>query len=303
LDGAIAEHERQRLEMARVERLYEGRDSNAKELYDTRANLRVAEEEMNAARASYDLGVAGPRREEIARAAHEVAAQQAIVERLESDLEKMSIRAPFSGPITERKVEVGEWISVGGEIAELIDLGSVLVRVDVPESAFFYVRPEQPVRVKLDALKESVTGRIRHIIRQANPQARTFPIEIEIDNSKGRLAAGMFARATVPAGPDEKVVAVPKDSIVQREGVSYIATTMPGQQGGMMGMLMGVTVGADVEDWIAITSGNVRPGMTVITRGNEQIMPFPTPVQIVDERGTPIAMPEGGTPQEAPGGA
>jgi multidrug efflux pump subunit AcrA (membrane-fusion protein) len=107
----------------------------------------------------------------------------------------------------------------------------------------------------------------------------------------------MFARATVPAGPDQQVVAVPDDAIVERDGITYIAVVMPGQRGGMMGMLMAVTVGSDVADWVAITSGNVQPGMPVITRGTERMLPFPSPVQIVDERGTPIANPAGGPPR------
>ena len=60
----------------------------------------------------------------------------------------------------------------------------------------------------------------------------------------------------------------------------------------MMGMLMGVSLGLEIGNWIAVTSDNVRPGAEVVTRGNERIMPFPTPVIIVDEMGTPVAPPE-----------
>ena len=91
------------------------------------------------------------------------------------------------------------------------------------------------------------------------------------------------------------VVAVPKDAIFEKNGVAHVAIVMPGEQGGTVGMLMGVTVGADVGDWAAITSGNVRPGMPVITRGNENIEPFPMPVIIVDEKGNPVSPPGGDT--------
>ena len=105
------------------------------------------------------------------------------------------------------------------------------------------------------------------------------------------LSAGMFARVTLTGGPSEPIVAVPKDAIVERAGIVYVATVTPGPSGGSVGMLWSVTVGADVGDWIAVTSGNVAVGTPVITRGNEGIMPFPTPVQIVDDIGSPVAMP------------
>ena len=172
---------------------------------------------------------------------------------------------------------------------ELIDLSSVLVRIDVPESVLPYLSQGDAARVKIDALKRSFVGSVKHIIRQADERARTFPVEIEIDNSERLLASGMFARATVPAGPASRIPAVPKDAIVERDGIPGVAMVMPAEHGGMVGMLISVSVGADVGDWVAVTSGNVPPGTKVITRGNENIFPFPTPVVIVDEKGTPVA--------------
>ena len=147
--------------------------------------------------------------------------------------------------------------------------------------------------IKIDALQRFFDGRVRHIVPQADQRARTFPIDVEIDNREKLVASGMFARATVIAGPVQQVVAVPKDAIVQQGGVDNVAVVVPGAQGATMGVLMGVTVGADVGDWITITSGNVAPGMRVITRGNENIQPFPSPIQIVDEKGSPVGPPPG----------
>ena len=55
-------------------------------------------------------------------------------------------------------------------------------------------------------------------------------------------------------------------------------------------MLIPVTRGVDVEDWVTITSGNVDPGQHVITRGNERLLPFPIPIEIVTESGSPVAV-------------
>lgn len=294
LDEAMARHERWKFEMERIERLYADRDSNDREYFDTKAEFLAAKRREIAAQAAYNLGVEGPRKETIAEAAHAVAEQQAVVDRAASDLGKTVIRAPFTGYIVDRLTEVGEWIRMGDPVAEMVDLSSVLVRVDVPESALPHlVSHRGPVRVWIDALQRSFSGRIKHILRQADPYARTFPVKIEVDNSDGMIAGGMFARATVPSGPKESVIAVPKDAVVERDGIVYVAMLGRGREGGTTGVLAPVTLGADVGDWIAITSNNVEPGAGVITRGTERILPFPTPVEVVDELGTPVATPGG----------
>ena len=288
LDEAAAEHDRWTFEMDRIKRLYEGSDSNAKEFTDTRASYLAAHRRKIAAEASYELGLNGPRKEAKARAAFEVAEQQAVVDRIEHDLRKTTIRAPWAGFVVRLFTEVGEWVPVGGEIVEMVDLSTMLVRVDVPESAIPYAKAGASVRVHVDALKRSFVGKIAHIIRQADERARTFPVEIELDNHDGVLASGMFARATLASGPSAIVMTVPKDAIVEKAGVSYVATVMPGQQGGLVGVLTAVTLGSDVGDFIAVTSGNIQVGTRVITRGNETMKRFPKPVRIVDKTGTPI---------------
>ena len=289
-DEASAEYDRWKLEMDRIDQLYSDRDSNEKEYYDTKADFVTAERRKAAAQADYDLGLEGPRKEVIARAAYEVAEQQAVVDRLQSDLDKTIIRAPFDGYVATRSVEIGEWVPVGGQIVEMIDLSTVLVLVNVPEAAFPFLTVGHAARVQVDALRHSFDGRVKHLLRQADPRARTFPIEVELENRERVLAGGMFARVTVTGGAEGSIVAVPKDAIVERGGVANVAMVMPGREGGMLATLMGVTVGVDAGDWITITSGNVQTGMRVVTRGNEHILPFPTPVLLVDDKGNPVPM-------------
>lgn len=291
LDEAVTEFDRRRFDMQRIEKLYADRDSNDKEFQDTRADFLAAERRKIAANAAYNLGLEGPRKERIAQAAHGVARQRALADRVASDLRKTLIRAPFDGHIVRRTVEIGEWISEGDTVVEMVDLRTVLVRVDVPETVLSYVHTGDSVRVTVDAVGRFFKGRIKNIMRQADLSARTFPVDIEVDNSDEALAGGMFARCTLPAGPIHETVAVPQDAIVMRDGITYVAMIMPSRQGGTSAMLSPVSVGIDIGELVTITSGNLPPGTTVITRGTELIPPFPMPVEIVDERGTPVAMP------------
>lgn len=288
LEEAEAEHERWKFEAERIEGLYSGQTSNQKELTDAKLLFLGAENRRIAARANYEMAVNGPRKEAILQAAFDVAEQQAVVDRIAADLRKTTISSPFAGHVTQRLTEVGEWMPEGGTVVHMIDLSTVLVRVDAPESAMSYLSEGIPVRVHVDALKKAFQGRVRHVIRQADERARTFPIEIEVDNGEGLLASGMFARATLPAGPSSRFVAVPKDALIETDGLPHVAIVLPGSQGPLQGMLTPVTVGAEINDWFAITSGDVRAGTQIIIRGNERMMQFPTPIEIVDERGSPV---------------
>ena len=265
LRAAEARLRRWAFEVERVAQLYNQEQANDKEVYDTQAEHDIAK--------------------------YTVEERKAKAARLESDLSKTRILAPFTGDVVRRATEVGEWIARGGEVVEIVDLSSVLVRVNVPEFAIAYVHVGDSAAVKIDAIKKTLHGEIRHIMRQADSEARTYPVEIVIDNQDGHLAAGMFARATVVSGPRAKVVSIPKDAVVVRDGVAYVGLVIPGARGGKAGVLAPVTTGADVGDWIAITSNNLDPGMEVITRGNERMFPFPSPILIVDEHGKPVDPP------------
>ncbi len=300
LDEALADLDRWRFEVERVERLYSGSDSNAKELNDARAEYAKAKQRVAAAKAEYEKGVAGPRTFEVDKAKHDVAAQDALVGRLQLDIEKSVIRAPFSGAVVDRFVELGEWVGAGDQVVEVAELTTMLVRVDAPESSFPYLVVGDPARMLVDALDRSFEGKIKHVIPRATANARTVPVEIEVDNAEGLLADGMFARVVIRSGPARSVVAVPKDAIVERDGRFYVATVQPGRRGGLTGMLRPVTVGVGTADWIAITSGTVAPGTTVIVRGTERMAPFPMPVEVVDELGRTVERPPVNTKEGQP---
>jgi len=292
-------------ERDRIRKLYGAQDAAEKEVYETEAG--------------YDQAV------------HAVAEQKAVIARLETRLAKTSIHAPFSGFVVARHTEVGQWVNEGGPVVEMADLATVLARVNVPEGALPYVKVGAPAAVKVAELNRRFDGTVRHVIPQADPTARTFPVEIAVPNpgydASGNatiprvvaraetgagdatakppaandgpgappgpnpaadaalrrvlLAGGMFARVTLEAGPANPVPAVPKDAVVTRNGVDYIAMVAPGQQeGSLMAIPLPVTTGLDVGDWIAVTSGNLAPGMQIVTKGNESIL-FPSPIQIV----------------------
>jgi len=259
-----AELQRWAFEKKRIERLTREHKANDKEVADTEASYLVA---LNSAK----------------EAKQKLAEQTAIVELKKADLIKTAILAPFDGYIIELYSEIGEWVSVGGEIVRIIDIKSVLVRINAPESAFPFILVGDQTPVKICALNSFFSGKIKHVIPEADERSRTFPVNIEIANTDYLLKSGMFARVTIRSGSEIESVAVPKDAVVQQDGVNRVwIVHAAGPQGKQAAPLV-VTLGAEVGEWVAVTSGNISAQMKVVVRGNERLMPFPMPVQIVHE--------------------
>ena len=193
---------------------------------------------------------------------------EAEVALLEDELGRTTVRAPFSGVVVAERVAVGEWLAAGGPVVELVDTGSLEIELEVPESLFARLSPGSRVRVRLDALGElEVEGEIRAVVPSANPQARTFPVLVRIDNAGGRIGVGMLARASLPVGKSRQGVMVPKDALVAQGG-NYVLYVL-GE--GDAVRPVSVATGSAEGDWIAVTG--IEPAARVVTVGNERLRP------------------------------
>lgn len=264
-------------ERDRIRRLFEAGQGSEKEQHDTEMEYLAAQRRVAQSGADLEAAENGPRREEIDRARFDVAAQEQVVAQLERDLRKAEIRAAFAGFITARRSEVGEWVEMGGPVADMVAIDTVRVRVDVPESAVRFARVDEPVRLEFDALSRELAATITRVIPQANAQARTFPVEIEIENGDHGILPGMFVWAFVPAGPPGKRLMISRDAIVPRGTTKTIYVVRSQGEGPAMATPMLVTTGLEIEGEVEVQADGLRPGDQVVCRANERLM-GPTPV-------------------------
>ncbi len=123
---------------------------------------------------------------------------KAELKRAQLDLEYMTIRAPFDGALQERHVEVGDFVKSGDPIARFVDNRRIIVTANVSEYDAGYVQTGQTAQAQL-ATGETVRGTIRYVAPVADEATRTFTVELEVDNSDGKLRAGGTAELQVPA--------------------------------------------------------------------------------------------------------
>jgi len=239
------------------------------------SELDQAESTFLAAKAQYErvqqsLRVAelGSRQEDIAVAEAEVQRLQAKTQRLRDDVQKTTIRAPVSGVITQRHTEVGQWLERGGKVADIVVLNPVLVRVPVHERDISRLRAGDTATVTLDALPDKTfTGRVKHIIPQADLASRTFPVKIEVANTADLvLKAGMFARVVLRPGASQMGIFVPKDAVVRRPDGQVVFVVQDGKA-----HQVGIKTGRILEGTIEVIAGEIKAGDSVVITGNETL--------------------------------
>ncbi len=124
------------------------------------------------------------------------------------------VRAPFTGDLGVRQVEVGQYLNAGAAIATLTDLGKLYVNFTLPEGQRSQLALGQSIDVTVDAYPGTVfQAKLTTIDPQVNADTRTIKLQATLDNPKHRLQPGMFANAAVvlPSLPD--VVMLPETAV------------------------------------------------------------------------------------------
>jgi membrane fusion protein, multidrug efflux system len=151
-------------------------------------------------------------------------AATAAVRQAEIALNQVNIKAPFTGIFDHRDAEVGTYLSPGQPCGTIIEIDPLLVVGDVPET--------QAAAMKVGALAtarlvsgQTLSGRIRYVSRDADPQTRTYHLEMTLPNPKLDVRSGLSAELHIGAGSGPAHLA-PVSALVLdsagRQGVRYV---------------------------------------------------------------------------------
>lgn len=133
------------------------------------------------------------------------------------ELSKTRITAPFSGVFETRMAELGDFLSVGAPCGRLVDLDPIVVVVEATEDQLANIDPQQAVNVEFTT-GQDVTGAVRFIARTANPQTRTFRVEVEIDNPDAAYPAGLTASVELGLGEVPATLLTPANLVLHDDG-------------------------------------------------------------------------------------
>jgi membrane fusion protein (multidrug efflux system) len=241
-----------------------------------RAQLAAAEAQRDLARVNFDrmqglLSDAVVSQAEFDRASAERRQAEARVGEIRASIDRKTIRAPFSGILGLRQVNLGQYLSAGEPLVMLQSLDPIYVNFGVPQQDVAEMRPGRTVRITADDLGGvAITGTITAIDSVVDESTRNLQAQATLRNPSGQLRPGMFVQAEVAVGAARRVVSLPASAISYAPyGDSvFIVTDMKDQSGktyrGVRQQV--VKLGRARGDQIAVLSG-IKAGEEVVTSG------------------------------------
>lgn len=202
-----------------------------------------------------------------------VAAQaEAQVENLKATIGKKTVRAPFSGQLGIRQVNLGQILREGDPIITLQSLDPIYVDFTLPEQQLSLIRLGLPVRVSGDAMPGiSIEGRITAINPIVDADTRNIKIEATMVNPGEKLRPGMFVNVAVRLPGRQEVLSIPATAVLYApygNSVFGIEAQKAGKDGKAVSTLRQqfVRLGEKRGDFVAVTSG-LKDGDTIVSTG------------------------------------
>jgi membrane fusion protein (multidrug efflux system) len=217
-------------------------------------------------RAEYDRAVA-----EQKQTMAEQTQTEAQAEEIRATIARKTIRAPFSGILGLRQVNLGQYLSGGDPVVPLQSQDPIYVNFGVPQQDAGQVRVGQTVRITTEDLTGvALTGRITAINSIVDEATRNVQIQATLANPTGKLRPGMFVQTEVLLGANRAAVTLPASAISYAPyGDSvFVVEEMKRPNGqtyrGVRQQF--VKLGAARGDQIAVLSG-IKPEEEIVTSG------------------------------------
>src|SRR3972149_4168142 len=140
---------------------------------------------------------------------------QAAVDNLRSQIAKKTVRAPFSGRLGIRQINLGQSLREGAAIVSLQTLSPIYVDFQLPQQYLNQVRQGLPVRVTADGLPDrQLTGKITAINPQVNVATRSIGVQATLQNAEELLRPGMFVSIEVVLPKLQTVLSIPATAVL-----------------------------------------------------------------------------------------
>lgn len=265
----------------RRQRLYDQGGISKKDLEASQLALTTAENELRLAEAMARLHVTTMNANDRAVGEARVKQAEERLSALETQLSYATIRAPFSGVITDQFQFQGEYAAPGGKLFTIGDVSEVIVKAPVADTVAAHLKVGDTAKVRpQDQADEELAGVISLVSRASDPQNRTVEVWVNLANAGGHLRANAAAKVVVSTQSASDVIVVPAAAVTldasnANEGIVMVVDDQN------VAHETKVTVGIRTKDRVEITSG-LKGGDTVVVEGN-YALPDETKVEVSQE--------------------
>ena len=199
----------------------------------------------------------------------QVAQQQALVD-------YKSLKAPFSGRIGIRQVDLGQYIAPGVPVVTLQQLDPIFVDFYLPQKSLAQIKVGQSVNATVDAYPGlTFSGEVKSINPLVDTATRNVLVRASLKNEGDRLRPGMFAKVNIDVGAPQDYITLPKTAVAYNSygDIVYLVVSPPAKNGEkpqQVAQQTFVTTGPTRGDQVAILKG-VKEGETVVSAGQVKL--------------------------------
>ena len=188
------------------------------------------------------------------------------------EVNKTTVRAAFSGVVTERYKTPGERVDAGEQIIRLINTDKIEIQARIPQESFQHIKVGDTLSIK--GPSDVIEGTVRAAIPVGDDISRLYEIRVEF--AKEDWPAGTAVQIATPVSNKQNVLAVPRDALVIRQSGVVIYRINNENQSELIPVQTGIANTTQIQ-----VIGNVNENDRIVVRGNERLRPGQT-VQIMD---------------------
>lgn len=214
-------------------------------------------------------------RAEVASLEASLAAVRIAVREQAAMVARHRLNAPFAGVISERYTELGEWVSPGDGLFELVAMDDLRFDFRVSQNFYGKIKRDTAVEITLDSLPDQkFAGQVSAIVPIKDPGSRTFLVRVLADVSKAveplAISPGMSSSARFILDTGRTGIAVSRDSVVRFADGRMIVWIVEILDGLATVREQIIRSGLEFNGYIEIKEG-LADGDRVVSRGNEAL--------------------------------
>ena len=183
------------------------------------------------------------------------------------NLKETGIRCPFTGYIAERMVDPGATVSPGSPLARMVDTQRLTLTLSVTSDKLARLKVGQRATLSDPALPEhTYEGEVFRLGVAADPQTRTFPVELAVSEKNGGLRTGQVVQASLAMQTHQNVIAVPLSAVLEADSDPKVMVAEKGRA-----KTVSVTLGPKIERLVIVRDG-LEVGEKVIVIGFDELV-------------------------------
>jgi len=193
------------------------------------------------------------------------------------------LTSPITGRVEERFVEKGELVAPGSPVVRVVDTRHVKIRAGVPERYAADIAEDAAAWVRLPSVSLEAEAKLSFVGRVVDVKSRTFPVEIDLENTSARLKPEMVVDVSIERSSLKDALVVPQTAVIHDDlGSGLYVVTADGDR--YVANRRKVITGPSFNGSLVIESG-VESGEQIVVVGQSNLTDG-NPVQIVTSSGS-----------------